>query len=175
MGRIVHARHRFHDGLPKSHSARIEFYDPAKFTISAPIRDNLLFGRTVFGLPNTEQMMWDVMRKLLSEMGLEQAIYRLGLDHDVGPSGKLISAQQRAAVSLARCLVKRPQVLILDSALAAFNQSEAGTILDNIRAWMTGRTIIATLSDATEAKSFDHIVRLDGTRAALAAQPAEAA
>ena len=175
MGRIVRARHRFHDGLPKSHSTRIEFYDPAKFTISAPIRDNLLFGRTVFGLPNTEQMMWDVMRKLLSEMGLEQAIYRLGLDHDVGPSGKLISAQQRAAVSLARCLVKRPQVLILDSALAAFNQSEAGTILDNIRAWMTGRTIIATLSDATEAKSFDHVIRLDGARAALAAQPAEAA
>jgi putative ABC transport system ATP-binding protein len=175
MDRIVRARHRFHDDLPKRYSARIEFYDPAKFILAAPIRENLLFGRAVFGLPNTEQMIWDIMRKLLSEMGLEQAIYRLGLDHDIGPSGKLISAQQRAAVGLARCLVKRPQVLILDSALAAFNQSDAAAILDNTRAWMTGRTIIATLSDMAEAKSFDHIIRLEGTRAALAAQPAEAA
>jgi putative ABC transport system ATP-binding protein len=175
MDRIVQARHRFHDGLPKSYATRIEFYDPARFVLSAPIRDNLLFGRTVFGLPNTEQMIWDVMRKLLGEIGLEQAIYRLGLDHDVGPSGKLVSAPQRAAVSLARSLVKRPQILILDGALAAFNQAEASAILSNIRNWMSGRTILATLSDVTEAREFDCIIRFEGAHAAVAPQPAQAA
>jgi putative ABC transport system ATP-binding protein len=175
MDRIVRARHRFHDGLPKSYATRIEFYDPAQFVLAAPIRDNLLFGRTVFGLPNTEQMIWDVMRKLLEEIGLEQAIYRLGLDYDVGPSGKLISAAQRASVSLARGLVKRPQILILDGALAAFNQAEASAILNNIRNWMSGRTILATLSDVTEAREFDCIIRFEGARAALAPQPAQAA
>jgi putative ABC transport system ATP-binding protein len=129
----------------------------------------------VFGLPNTEQMIWDVMRKLLEEIGLEQAIYRLGLDYDVGPSGKLISAAQRASVSLARGLVKRPQILILDGALAAFNQAEASAILNNIRNWMSGRTILATLSDVTEAREFDCIIRFEGARAALAPQPAQAA
>jgi putative ABC transport system ATP-binding protein len=175
MDRIVQARHHFHNSLPQKYAARIEFYDPARFMLAAPIRDNLLFGRTVFGLPNTEQMIWDVMRRLLSEIGLEKAIYRLGLDYDVGPSGKLISAPHRAAVSLARGLVKRPPILILDGALAAFNPAEASTILDNVRSWMSGKTIIATLSDAEQAKDFDHIIRFDGPRAALAPQPAQAA
>jgi putative ABC transport system ATP-binding protein len=175
MERIVRARHRFHDGLPKAYATRIEFYDPERFVMAAPIRDNLLFGRTVFGLPNTEQMIWDVMRKLLGEIGLEQAIYRLGLDYDVGPSGKLITAPQRAAVSLVRGLVKRPQILILDGALTAFNQADARAILDNIRDWMSGRTIMVTLSDVAEAKEFDCIIRFEGARAALAPQPAQAA
>ncbi|HXF54967.1 MAG TPA: ABC transporter ATP-binding protein/permease [Hyphomicrobiaceae bacterium] len=175
MGRIVRARHRFHDGLPKNYASRIEFYDPERFVLSAPIRDNLLFGKTVFGLPNTEQMLWEVMRKLLGEIGLEQAIYRLGLDYDVGPSGKLISAQQRAAISIARSLIKRPQMLILDGALAAFNPGEAREVLNNIRTWMAGRTLMVSLSDIAEAKDFDCVIRFEGACAALASQPAEAA
>jgi len=175
MGRIVRARHRFHDGLPKTYKTRIEFYDPERFVLSAPIRDNLLFGKTVFGLPNTEQMLWEVMRKLLGEIGLEQAIYRLGLDYDVGPSGKLISAQQRAAISIARSLIKRPQMLILDGALAAFHPGEASQILNDIRTWMAGRTLMVSLSDAAGAKDFDCVIRFEGAQAVMVPQPAQAA
>jgi putative ABC transport system ATP-binding protein len=162
--RVLRARASFRHHLPAEYAASIEFYDPGGFMMGAPISDNLLFGRIAFGIAGAEQRVWRAVQATLAELGLDKVIYRLGLDYEVGPGGKLLFAPQRTAINLARCLIKRPDVLILDSALSVFGPSEAGAILQRICERMAGRTVVATLSDPKDAADFDQVLAFDGAR-----------
>jgi putative ABC transport system ATP-binding protein len=130
----------------------------------AVIRDNLLFGRVTFGIAGAEQKVMEVLRGTLQELDLEWIIHQVGLDYDVGPSGRLLFAPQRAAVSIARCLVSRPSVLIMDSALSAFGPADARRIISDVRAAMADKTLIITLAEVGDADGFDRVLEFEGPR-----------
>ena len=170
MQRMVRTRQSFRRYLPRDYEAHIEFYDPDAYMPAAPIRDNLLFGRISFGQSNADQRVSEAMRSTLQEVGIEKVIYRLGLEFDVGPGGKMLFAPQRTAVNLARCLVKRPDVFIIDGALSTFGSAEAAELMRRIREQMSGRSVIATVSDIADAQGFDRALTFEGVR--LAYNPA---
>ena len=66
---------------------------------------------------------------VVSELGLREAVERVGLSHQVGPAGRLITAQQRASVNLVRCLLKKPDILVVDGAFAPFDEVKAHRLL----------------------------------------------
>jgi putative ABC transport system ATP-binding protein len=171
--RILRARVSFRRYLPADYANRIEFYDPDKIMRSAPIRDNILFGRISFAAANAEQRVWQIVRKTLAGLGIEPLIYRLGLDADVGPGGRLLYGPQRAAINLARCLIKRPEILIVDGALSAFGPGEERVILKRLREVMKDRTLVATLSDPA-SKDFNVILQFEGPRLKSDPEPAAA-
>ena len=162
--RILRARQSFHRFLPGQYASAIEFYEPGKFLFASPISDNLLFGRIGYGIANAEQKVFGVMRAVIRALDLERVIYRLGLDYEAGISGKLLQAPLRTGVDLARCLIKRPDTLILDNALGAFGRVEAAAMLARVREAMAGRTLIATLSERSDAAGFDTVLSFDGAR-----------
>jgi len=161
---VLAARARFRLKLPDAYAGAIEFYDPGAFVMCASIRDNLLFGRLAFDLPDAEQKVWGTLRKTLRETGLDRTILQLGLDYDVGPGGKLLDTRQRAAVDLARCIIKRPQLLIVDGALATFEPSAAREVIAGLRSAMSGKTLFVGFSDAAEAAGFDRVLTFAGSR-----------
>lgn len=161
--RIIDARRRIRDATAAIAPAPVELFDRDRVIMSAPLRDNLLFGRLAFGLPTTEQGIWDVVRRKLSALGLEAEVQRLGLDYNVGPGGKLLSNRQRAAIGLVRAVVRRPRVLVVDGALAAFSPAEAAQILAELRQELAGRMLIVGLSDAAATDGFDIVLRASGT------------
>jgi putative ABC transport system ATP-binding protein len=142
--------------------------------MAAPIRDNILFGRIAFEGSRAEQRVWQVVRKVVAELGLEPVIYRIGLETDVGVGGRLLYEPQRAAVNIARCLVKRPEILVLDGALAPFGSGDSDAILTRLRSAMSGRTLIATVPDETAARDFDRLLKFDGPHLVVDPEPAAA-
>ena len=172
--RILRARVSFRRYLPADYANRIEFYDPDKIMRSAPIRDNILFGRISFAAANAEQRVWQIVRDTLAGLGIEPLIYRLGLDADVGPGGRLLSGPQRAAINLARCLIKRPEIMVVDGALSAFGPGEERNILKRLGDVLKDRTLIATLSDPSEAKAFNVTLQFEGPRLKSDPEPAAA-
>jgi putative ABC transport system ATP-binding protein len=162
--RILRARASFRRYLPAYYEREIEFYDPSRVMMAAPLRDNLLFGRVTYGVQDAEEQVAHVMETVLKEMGLDLAIYRLGLDYEVGPGGRLLFATQRAAIALARCLIRSPQIIVLDGALSSFGGAEATALLAKVRRSLSGRTLIATLADGGEATGFDRVIEFDGPR-----------
>jgi len=162
--RIVTERARIREAIGRIREHAIEFYDPDTLMHSASIRDNLLFGRLAFDLPDAEQRVWQLMREVLNANGLEQAIYAFGLQYDVGPAGKHLDPRQRAAIDLARCLIKSPDVLIIDGAFSAFGSTDAMHVLTNIRREMRGKTLIASLPEGFDTSGFDQTFAFDGPR-----------
>ena len=69
-------------------------------TRSAPRRrckDNLLFGRVSHSAANAQARITEAITGVVDELGLRAASSGSALDHQVGPAGRLLTAQQRAS------------------------------------------------------------------------------
>ncbi|MFX4512862.1 hypothetical protein ABTA89_19800, partial [Acinetobacter baumannii] len=68
--------------------------------------------------------------------------------------------------NLVRAVLRRPQTLLLDSALAGFAPYEAEQILASVRNEMKDRTVIVAVSDQKSAEGFDRALTFEGARLA---------
>ncbi len=134
--------------------------------ITLVTQDVVLFHDTLkanlsYGLdeaPNDERL-----RKVLGDVQLASLIDELpeGLDTIVGDRGVILSGGQRQRVSLARALLRNPDVLILDEATSALDSENERAIqgmLDTVRA---GKTTIVIAHRLGTVKNADQIVVLD--------------
>ncbi len=68
-----------------------------------------------------------------------------GLDTDVGEFGGKLSGGQRQRISLARALVRKPEILILDEVTSALDPETEAAIVDKI-ASLRGQYTIITIT-----------------------------
>src|SRR5262249_15209503 len=153
--RALRARASFRSHLPLDYAGLVEFYDPDRYMPSAPLRDNLLFGRITYGAANAQPKVYAAARAVLSELGLDPYIYGLGLDFQVGKGGKLLRSVQRTRIALARGLVARPDILILENALLGLPPTEIDALLKRLQRELDRRTLIATFEERDETHGFD--------------------
>ena len=162
--RLLRARKSFRRFLPREYQASIEFYDPARFNTAAPILDNLLFGRIATSFGNAEKTVSQLSQEVLREQGLDKVIFRIGLERPVGLRGRLLDQRMRTIIDLARGLVKRPKIVLIDGALASFGAADAGHLLDLVRTAAADALLVATLPDGVDAHGFDETVTFDNGR-----------
>ena len=109
-------------------------------------QENILFSRTVeanirFGKPDaTEEELREAIRLSALDSDLERMPH--GLDTMVGEKGIALSGGQKQRISIARSLIKDPEILILDDALSAVDAKTEKRIIDNIRHSRKGKTTI---------------------------------
>ncbi|HEX2136485.1 MAG TPA: ABC transporter transmembrane domain-containing protein [Microvirga sp.] len=161
-GKIVAARARVREALQDSADPGVEFYDQDEVCSAAPLKDNLLFGRVSYRVANAQVRVAEAIAAVIAELGLKEAVERIGLDHQVGPAGRLLNAQQRAAVNLARCLVKRPDVLVVDGALAPFDEARAQNLLAQLVELSQERSLFFVVPNERHAEPFDVVARFGG-------------
>lgn len=176
--RVLRARESFRRHLPQSYADDIEFYQPDRYMTSGTLRDNLLFGRVAYDAPDAFARVQEVARSALRELGLDREINRLGLAHEIGPSGRLLPTDQRASLSLARALLPQAAIVVLDGAFGPFSASETADLVVSIREEMKGRTLVLSTSDPKLASTFDTVLAFEGPRLAetrMGTAPFEAA
>jgi ABC-type transport system involved in cytochrome bd biosynthesis fused ATPase/permease subunit len=168
--RIVAARAAFAHMLPTSLRPAIEFYDPQRLCAAASLQDNLLFGRIAHDQAGAEQAVYAVIRRVLTARGLDGDVVRIGLDTPVDVEADDLSGSDAAAVDLARCLVRRPDVLVVERALLGLPRASAVALLRRLRHALIGRGLIVVLPDlgpGMEPQSFDAIVTVERGSATL--------
>ncbi|MSO53781.1 MAG: ABC transporter ATP-binding protein [Rhodospirillales bacterium] len=116
----------------------------------------------MYGLAQARQQVGALLRKVIESLSLRPAILNLGLEFQVGIGGSRLSVDQRQKVAMARCLLKRPDILMVNDATAALEPAVADRILDNIVKDFKGRGLIWVLSRAGLARKFDKVVIMDG-------------
>jgi putative ABC transport system ATP-binding protein len=165
--RLLEGRARVHEMLQSGEEPGVEFYDPEKLCRAAPVRDNLLFGRVNESIADARERVRAAGAEVIQELELRNEIERVGLDHQVGPAGRLLTAQQRASVNLIRCLVKRPDILVIDGALSPFGETRADEILHLIIEMTGERTLAVVVPNERRAALFESVIRISGAKATL--------
>jgi putative ABC transport system ATP-binding protein len=136
-GRILGARHAFAEGLPAGLRGAVEFYDFGRYNSAATLQDNILFGRLIYGQAQAGERVGTLIAEVLNELGLRDSAIEVGLEYNVGVAGKRLPSSQRQKLGIARALIKRPQLLIVNEAVAMFDGRTQDRIRDNILAATT--------------------------------------
>jgi ATP-binding cassette, subfamily C, bacterial len=115
---------------------RIGYVSQELSLLHASIRDNICLGDETL----TDEQVAEALRLA----GLEDFIASLpqGLDTVAGEMGARLSGGQRQRIALARALVTRPDILILDEVTSALDPATESGIVSNIRNLANAFTII---------------------------------
>ncbi|GER70288.1 multidrug ABC transporter permease/ATP-binding protein [Weizmannia acidilactici] len=133
-------------------------------------QDHILFSRTVkenilFGVDTSSE---EELQKVIRITALEKDIGMLpnGLDTLVGEKGVALSGGQKQRISIARALIKNPEILILDDALSAVDAKTESAIIANIRKERQNKTTIIATHRLSAIEHAQWIIVLDGGRIA---------
>ncbi|MFO1079810.1 MAG: ABC transporter ATP-binding protein [Reyranellaceae bacterium] len=175
--RLLAARRAFAANLPAELRSAVEFYDFERYNGAATLQDNILFGRQVYGQAQAEQRIGTLISDVLNELGLRHSVIEVGLDYNVGVAGKRLPATQRQKLGIARALIKRPQLLIVNEAVAVFDGRTQDRIRDHIleAVRQDGRGVVWIANRPAQAEPFEQIVVMQGGKIAAHGAPQELA
>jgi ABC-type multidrug transport system fused ATPase/permease subunit len=87
-----------------------------------------------------------------------------GLHQHIGPDGCQLSGGQRQRLAIARTLLQRPNILILDEATSCLDPASETLILRNVRDYLTMSTLIVVSHRASTLSAFNRILVLSDGR-----------
>ncbi|MGV0350522.1 ABC transporter ATP-binding protein [Corynebacterium guaraldiae] len=141
---------------PEQRAEVIGVVSQETYLIHGTVRENLLFAQP----EASEEQMWAALNAARVD-GVIAALPE-GLDTLVGSRGYRFSGGEQQRLSLARTLLRRPQVLILDEATSALDNETERAIQDAVLGADATRLVIAhRLSTIRDA---DQIIVLDAGR-----------
>jgi ABC-type multidrug transport system fused ATPase/permease subunit len=130
------------------------------FLLSGTVRDNIELGTSY-----SDDDLWDA----LDQAAATEFVSRLPhqLDTVVGERGVSLSGGQRQRLALARALVRRPSLLVLDDTTSALDPATEAMILGRLRSRLAGSTVLMVASrPSTIALADDVVFVADGRIAA---------
>ncbi|MFN3134698.1 MAG: ABC transporter ATP-binding protein [Candidatus Kryptonium sp.] len=125
------------------------------FLFSDSVKNNITFG--VDGVNDEEVLEVAKIAHIYDEV-IE---FPNGFDTIVGERGITLSGGQRQRVGLARALIKKPKILILDDSFSSVDAYTEEMILKNLKEFRKGRTTIIISHRITAVKDADLIIVLD--------------
>ncbi|HUR23244.1 MAG TPA: ABC transporter ATP-binding protein [Acidimicrobiales bacterium] len=122
------------------------------------IRANLLFARPEAG----DDELWDALRRAR----LDDLVGGLvdGLDTVVGERGYRLSGGERQRLTIARLLLARPRVVLLDEATAHLDSESEASVQDALAEALSGRTALVIAHRLSTIRAADLILVIEDGR-----------
>ncbi len=149
------------DGQPisridlRQYRSQVGFVPQEVFLFSDTIANNIAFGRSKTDQKEVEQAARDsaVFENIVN--------FDQGFETMIGERGVTLSGGQKQRISIARALIKKPALLILDDCLSAIDTKTEEEILNNLGKNMSEKTSIIIAHRVSTIKNADKIVVLE--------------
>jgi putative ABC transport system ATP-binding protein len=164
--RVLQARRYFAEHLPAELRGGIEFFDAERYNGAASLQDNILFGKVATGQAQATARIGSMLREMLEILRLRPQVVAIGLDYHVGVGGARLGSGDRQKVAIARALLKRPILLILDQAAAGLDAGSQNRLVANVIEARKGRCLLWALQRNDLAERFGHTLVMDRGRLA---------
>ncbi len=139
----------------EGYRSQIGFVPQEVFLFSDTIANNIAFSADVLEMDKVSQAAKDAA-VYANIMELEH-----GFETLIGERGVTLSGGQKQRVSIARAIVKHPQILIFDDCLSAVDTRTEEEILSNLGRNMLGKTSIIIAHRISTIKNADKILVMD--------------
>lgn len=163
--RILKARELFADRIGALDPQAFTFYRKGEYLYNHGLLDNILFGSIrgddVQGHERIQQRVVEVLR----EENLLDHVMQIGLAFQVGSKGDRLSGGQKQKTGLARALLKKPKILVLDEATASLDNLSQARIQHLLETELRGKfTLIAVLHRLDIVSCYDQIAVMKAGR-----------
>ncbi|MGL4226221.1 MAG: ABC transporter ATP-binding protein, partial [Rickettsia sp.] len=131
-------------------------YIPQEASIfSGTIRSNIIFGNE--GASNDE------IEEVIEITGIAEFADKIhdGINAKIGEKGVRLSGGQKQRIAIARALLRKPQILLLDEAMSALDTMSEQKLLTAIRKMMKGKIIISIAHRISSIESTDNILVIE--------------
>lgn len=149
------------DGLP------IEEYiiDDIRSMVGYVPQSHMLFKRSVdenimIGNPKANQIELDKAVKI-ADFEKDLSFLQDGLHTMVGEAGSTLSGGQKQRLSIARAIIKNPEILILDDSLSAVDAKTEDTIIEHLKEFRKGKTNIIVAHRFSAVRDADIILVME--------------
>jgi len=170
--RLVSARNRLQSLLGDNQNS-ISYFDPEQYNPTISIQDNILFGKIAYGQAHAPVRVGELIREVVDQLELRRDIILGGFDYEVGIAGSRLSLAQRQKVALARCLLKNPDLLVVNDATSGLDPAAENKVMNNVNSHMQGRGLVWVLSRLDLADRFDRIVVMEGGKVVEQGTPSD--
>lgn len=125
------------------------------FLFSDTIKNNIRFGKE----DATDEEVIEAAKMAV----VHENIVRFNMQYEtiLGERGITLSGGQKQRVSIARALIKDPEILLLDDCLSAVDTETEETILNNLLEFCKNKTTILVSHRVSSAKNADKIIILE--------------
>jgi ATP-binding cassette subfamily B protein len=139
----------------RKHWENLGWVPQEAFLFSESLRKNLTMGYP--------QASPEEIQEVTQVVCLDDLIKRLpqGLDTVVGERGVILSGGERQRTALARALLRRPRLLLLDDALSAVDAETESQILANLKSYLGRTTLVLTSHRVFVAEACQKVLVLE--------------
>lgn len=129
-------------------------------------QESILFSDTIsnniaFGLKENDD--FELIKEAAQKANVHENILKFPKQYEtkVGERGVTLSGGQKQRISIARALIKNPQILIFDDCLSAVDTKTEDSILSSIKSESKNKTSIIISHRISTIKHADHIIVLE--------------
>lgn len=164
---LLTARHYFRDHLPERLRDALVAFDADTYLPNTSVMTNALVGRIAFSEAGAERKVREALKAVFEELGLRRSIELLVREFKTGIGGSMLPIPSRERLALARALGKRPDIVILNQALASYGDEQRADVVRKIREILPAATLIWMDKSMPQGLSFDRIFEVRDSRVAL--------
>ena len=145
-----------HTGTVEVYTEVVGYAPQEPFVVSGTVAENIVMGRDY-----EEDLLEKAVR--IASMDRDISLLSHGVDTIIGERGTTLSGGQQARLQVARAVYGDPELLVLDSSLAAVDAKVARDMFDAIRQWCTetGGSCILVVSQLHFLPECDIVVVLE--------------
>lgn len=138
----------------------ISYVPQEPLAIKGSVKDNLAFGYQVNEID--DESFWVALKG--AELDELVRNFPNGLDEEIGERGSNLSGGQRQRLGIARALITKPRILVLDESTSALDAATEANITDSILKFRKDLTLIVVAHRLSTLLSADVIYYLDSGR-----------